>query len=533
MKAWRHLVAGAVVGAALATGAILIWRSARPQPPKDALSADAGRRLLNSVMQRIARSWVDSIDPGDLYRRAALGLIDELGDPNSQYLSPDHLRRLREATSGTYSGVGMSLDLRDGWLVVTYVRVGTPADRAGLAIGDRLVELNGQSMHNWSPGEARVAIRGVPGTRLAFAVERGNTTAKIQLALERTEIHVSAVTRAMLLGRGVGYLMVSTFNDSTALDVAHTVDSLVTAGAHGLVMDLRGNPGGLLTQGVEVADLFLDKGERIATTRGRSTGTAVDFTDKAAQRWPETPLVVLVNENTASAAEVVAGALQDHDRAILIGRQTYGKGSAQSVLQLDDGGALKLTAAKWYTPLGRSIERPHRKPASSTASDTTHPTYLTARGRKMTGGGGIRPDIVAGDSALSRAERAWVRAIGAKVTPFRDALAATAERIVGAHLARDPLFTVTPAMRDRLYETMREHGVSVSHGVYDDVRDLVDRVLGQEVARIAFGIPGAQSRAVHTDPVVARAVTLLEGVETAGALLKRVSAMPAATSSGY
>lgn len=533
MKAWRYLLAGAALGAALATGAILIWRGARPRPSQHSLSAEQGRRLLDAVMQRIARSWVDSINADDLYRRAALGLVEELGDPNSQYLTPDHLKRLRESTTGTYSGVGMSLDLRDGWIVVTHVRVGTPAERAGLAIGDRLVEVNGQSMHNWTPGEARMAIRGAPGTRLALTIERGNTTSKIPLALERGEIHVSAVTRAMMLGHGVGYFMVSTFNDSTARDVARTVDSLIAAGAHGLIMDLRGNPGGLLAQGVAVADLFLDKGERIASTRGRSPGTVVEFIDESAQRWPDRPLVVLVNGNTASAAEVVAGALQDHDRAILIGRQTYGKGSAQSVLQLDDGGALKLTAAKWYTPLGRSIERPHGRPSDNAAADTTHPAFRTAHGRTMTGGGGIRPDIVAGDSALSPAERAWVRAIGTQVTPFRDALTAYAEQVVRRRLARDPLFTVDRAMRDGLFAVMRTRGVAVRRSIYDEVHDLVDRVLGQEVARIAFGIPGAQLRTVRTDPVVAQAVSLVEGVETADALLKRVASKPATVTSGY
>src|SRR5262249_49904544 len=151
------------------------------------------------------------------------------------------------------------------------------------------------------------------------------------------------------------------------------------------------------------------------------------FVDKAEQRWPGRPIVVLVNGNTASAAEVVAGALQDHDRALVLGRQTYGKGSAQAGLQLEDGGALKLTSARWYTPLGRSMERPHHVDAWA---DTTTPTFRTPRGRMMTGGGGIRPDIVAGDSALSPAERAWVRAIGTKVAQFRDVLTAYSERMV-------------------------------------------------------------------------------------------------------
>jgi carboxyl-terminal processing protease len=532
VKTWRYVLAGFVIGAGLAFGALLMWRGMRRTEAVNELSANDGRRLLEMVMARIERSWVDSLPPDELYRRAALGLVDELGDPNSQYLTPDHLKRLREATTGTYSGVGMSLDLRDEWLVVTHVRVGTPAERAGLIIGDRIVELNEQSMRGWTPAEARTAIRGAPGTKLNLSIERGAATARIPLKLEREEIHVSAVTRASLLSQSVGYFMVSTFNDSTAQDVAHTVDSLTKAGARGLVIDMRGNPGGLLLQGVEVADLFLDQGLRIASTKGRLASANSEFVDKAPQRWPDRPIVVLVNGNTASAAEVVAGALQDHDRALVMGRQTYGKGSAQAVLQLDNGGALKLTSARWYTPLGRSIERPHGVPSGTDPADTVAPRYRTAKGRTMLGGGGIRPDVAAGDSALSAAERAWVRAIGTRVTPFREALSAYAERLVRAGRVRDPLFQVDPAMRDGLYQAMQAARLDVPRSVFDGVHVTVDRVLGQEIARIAFGIPGAQQRAVHTDPVVAQAVEMLTGVETAEALFKRVSSKPAPPAPG-
>jgi carboxyl-terminal processing protease len=327
----------------------------------------------------------------------------------------------------------------------------------------------------------------------------------------------------------VGYLMVATFSDSTAHDVERTVDSLVAAGARGFILDLRGNPGGVLAQGVEVADLFLDKGQKIASTKGRLASANVEFVDKAPQKWPGRPIVVLVNGNTASAAEVVAGALQDHDRALLLGRQTYGKGSAQAVLQLDDGGALKLTAARWFTPVGRSIERPHGA-AGAQAADTVGQVFHTDRGRTVTGGGGIRPDIVAGDSALSPGERAWIRAIGARVGAFRGALKTYAEQVVRGRGVRDPYFTVDAPMRDGLYAAMRAHGVDVSRGVFDDVPGVIDRVLGQEVAVTAFGIPGAQQRAVRTDPLVAQAVQLLSGVETADALFKRIPKSPSVAS---
>lgn len=521
MKNWRFALAGFLLGVGLAGGAWLMWRGVRRADTPRTLSAAQGKQLLDDVMRRVQRSWVDSISSDEIYRKAALGLIEALGDPNTQYLTADRVKGLRETATGTYSGVGMSLDLRDGWPTVTHVRVGTPAERAGIAIGDRLVELDGKSMRGWTPAEATTALRGAAGTKLALSIQRGNSTAKIPLRVEREEIHVSAVTRASVLANSVGYFLVSTFNDSTAHDVERTVDSLVTAGAHGLIIDLRGNPGGLLTQGVEVADLFLDKGTKIASTRGRMAGAKVDYVDKSGQRWPDRPIVVLVNGNTASAAEVFAGALQDHDRALVVGRQTYGKGSAQTVLQLEDGGALKLTSARWFTPLGRSLERPHRV-STEEPGDTTRVTYTTKAGRTLTGGGGIHPDIVAGDSGLSQPERAWVRAIGVRVAAFRVALTTAAEQVQRLQTIRDPLFVVDARMRDLLFQAMRANDVYVQRVIFDDVHETVDRILGMELARIAFGIPGAQQRAVRTDAVVAQAVTLLQGVETAAALFKRV-----------
>ena len=531
MKAWRYALAGFALGVGLAGGAWLVVRGLRRRPDAPTLNATQGRQLFDAVMRRVQRSWVDSIDDDELYRRAALGLVEELSDPNTQVLTEQRLKRLTESTTGTYSGVGMSLGVRDGWPVVTHVRVGTPAERAGLAIGDRLVEVNGKSAYGWTPAEATTALRGDKGSHVAIVIVRPGSAARVPLQVERDEIHVSAVTRASLLADGrVGYFLVSTFNDSTARDVERAVDSLATAGARSFIIDLRGNPGGLLTQGVEVADLFLDKGTRIATTRGRQPGTTQEFVDKSGQRWPGRPIIVLVNGNTASAAEVVAGALQDQDRALVVGRQTYGKGSAQVVLKLDDGGALKLTTARWYTPLGRSLERTHRVRADDAdPADTALPVYRTKSGRLLTGGGGIRPDVVAGDSGLSPVERAWVRAVGTRVAAFRQALTAAATAIVRARRIRDPLVPIDAPMRDALYGEMRRRGVDVPRPVFDDVRDTIDRLLGQEIAVTVNGVPGAQQRAVHTDAVVTRALELLRGVETADALLKRVPQPPKAS----
>jgi carboxyl-terminal processing protease len=519
----RLLVVVTLLFTALLAGGWLVRRGLAAPKEAARLSATDGERLLEGVMRRVQQSWVDSIKVEELYRKAALGMLQELGDPNTAYLPPDRLSRLREVTSGSYRGVGMSVDIRDGWITVMSTRVGLPAERAGIQQGDRLVEINGQSMKGWTVDEARNALRGPLGSTVNLTIERRFGLARVPLTLARSDIHVSSVTRAMLLAGGSGYFWITSFTDSTAMEVASALDSLVKAGATSLVMDLRGNPGGVLAQGVAVADLFLDQGQRIVSTKGRPSSANAAFVDRAPQRWPGLPVVVLVNGFTASSAEIVAGALQDHDRAIVIGRPSYGKGSAQAVIPLEGGAAIKLTNALWYTPAGRSIDRPHIGRADAPLADTSRPRYKTDRGRVVAGGGGIVPDVTVGDSTVSPVERRWVEAVGARVPQFRQALTTYAEEAARRRVVKEPEFTVTAEMRDGLWRAMLAKNLSVPRDVYDDAREAIDRVLGTEVARQAFGVAGAQRRFVHGDPVIARAVKLLTGVRAPDALFERVS----------
>jgi carboxyl-terminal processing protease len=513
---------------AVILGGWLVRRGAAVPSTTTRLSPSQGQRLLDGVMKRVEQSWVDTVSADELYRRATMGMIDELGDPNSVYLPPDRLRRLREVTSGSYRGVGLTVDTRDGWVTVIQPRPGSPADRAGIQSGDRLVEVNGQSMKGWTVSEATNALRGPVGTTVNLAIERRFGGGRVSLSLVRSDIHVSSVQRAMMLDAVTAYFAITSFTDSTALDATATMDSLMKAGAKSLVLDLRGNPGGLLSQGVAVADLFLDEGQKIASTKGRLASANASYMDHAPQRWPKLPIVIIENANTASAAEIVAGALQDHDRAVVIGRPSYGKGSAQIVIPLDSGAALKLTNALWYTPAGRSIDRPHAKRPDAPAADTARPRYKTDKGRVVAGGGGIVPDVIAGDSTVPPNERRWVVAVGSRLTNFREALASYAAELARGGHVKDPEFTVTAEMRDGLWKAMVAKKLTVPRDIYDDAHDAIDRVLGREIARQVFGVAGEQRRLVHGDPVIAKAAKLLNGVGEPSALLDRVAQKVAA-----
>ncbi|MFI5244923.1 MAG: S41 family peptidase, partial [Gemmatimonadales bacterium] len=308
----RLLSVTVVLAGATIAGAYFMQRGLAPRGARgNSMNETEGAKLFDAVLRRVEESWVDSASSEELYRRATTGLVQQLGDPNTAFLTPDRLRRLREVVSGSYSGVGMNVDSRDGWITVLAPRPGSPAERAGIRAGDRVVEVDGQATRSWTTDEARNALRGPLGSTVKLVIERAG--ARIPLTLERSDIHVRSVQRAAILDDHTGYAAIGSFTDSTNLDVTATIDSLVHAGATSLILDLRNNPGGLLAQGVAVAELFLDPGQKVVSTKGRMAAANASYKATSAQRWPKLPIIVLVNGGTASAAEIVAGALQDHD----------------------------------------------------------------------------------------------------------------------------------------------------------------------------------------------------------------------------
>lgn len=333
---------------------VLAERRGEAIPPR----ASPYRRLgvLSQVMAHIENSYVDQVDEDRLIDGAIRGMVGTL-DPHSSYLNAEEYALLESDTTGQFGGVGVEIDARGDYLTVITPIPGSPAARAGVRAGDELLSIDGRDARGLDVDEAVRRMRGAPGSHVRVNFQRRGQTEPLRLDLVREVVHVASVESRLMDG-GVGYLALKSFQERSSDEVSRALDEL-TRGAGGrlagLVLDLRNDPGGLLDEAIFIADEFLADGV-IVSTRGRDGAAQDEARARTAGTRPDFPIVVLVNEYTASAAEIVAGALQDHRRALLVGVRTFGKGSVQTVIDLPDGGALKLTIARYFTPSGRSIQ---------------------------------------------------------------------------------------------------------------------------------------------------------------------------------
>lgn len=345
------------LGMALAFSALTLPLPANAQQPAgdDALPVEDVRTFAE-VFERIKRAYVDEVDDTTLMRNAMRGMLGEL-DPHSAYLDKEAFQALRETTEGEFSGVGIEVGMRDGQLTIIAPLDGTPAARAGLQAQDRILLINDTPTDSLSLQEAVDMMRGKAGEKLQLTILREGEEAPREVTLTREIIQTESVKHDML-APGYGYLRISQFQSRTGEQARDAIVALREESdgkLKGLVLDLRNNPGGVLDSAVDVADLFLDSG-LIVYTEGRLPDSDMRFLASSQTIAPDVPMVVLINGGSASAAEIVAGALQDRQRAVLMGTESFGKGSVQQVLPLPNGDGLKLTTALYYTPDGRSIQ---------------------------------------------------------------------------------------------------------------------------------------------------------------------------------
>ncbi|MBI3669321.1 MAG: S41 family peptidase [Acidobacteria bacterium] len=351
------------------------------------------------VLAILQQNYAEPVDTDHaLYQGAIPGMLRVL-DPHSNFFDSRQFSLLREEQRGKYYGVGMTVAPRDGHTVVVAPFVGSPAYKAGIRPGDVIVRVDDKPTDGLSTAEVADLLKGPKGTVVRITVAREGYADPIVFTITRDEIPRHAVDVAFLLRPGVGYIKVSGFNETTDRDLAEALKQLNAGALSGLVVDLRGNPGGLLNEGVAVADMFLDKNQLIVSHRGRASQERRYYAVRGNQ-GVQVPLVVLINGTSASAAEIVVGAIQDHDRGLVVGETSFGKGLVQTVSQLSENTGLALTTAKYYTPSGRLIQRDYKAVSlydyHYNRKGPQQPTEikLTDGGRQVYGGGGIAPDVI-------------------------------------------------------------------------------------------------------------------------------------------
>lgn len=327
-------------------------------------------RLLIDVLGYIQDNYVDDIPTQKLVYGAAEGMVHVL-DPFSQFLEPELNREMKTETEGQFGGVGIRLVVKDDWLTVMTPMPGTPAYRKGILPNDRISEIDGMATKDMDMDDAMKRMHGAPGTKLKLRILRGpdDSTDKpdvkppkeIDVEIERELIKIESVVTRKVEG-GVGYIRIVEFSAKTVDDLSEALHKLTREGMTSLVLDLRNNPGGLMSSAVETSSLFLGESKLVVYTQGRKPESRQDFRAGVKAPYASLPVVVLMNAGSASAAEIVAGALQDHKRALVVGERSYGKASVQSLIPLSDGSGLRLTVAHYYTPLGRMIHRSEKNP---------------------------------------------------------------------------------------------------------------------------------------------------------------------------
>jgi carboxyl-terminal processing protease len=510
-------------------------------------------RVFQEVFEHIAERYVDEVERDRLYEHAIQGILRELGDPNTSLMNVEAFENFRVQTEGDYGGVGLEITDRDEFITVVSPLPGTPGSRAGIRAGDMIIEVNGDTTRDWPVQQAVQVLRGQPGTDVQVQIRRPGVADPIEFTLVREQIQLFSVPFSTMLEGGVGYIPLGMFSETSTREVRQAADSLRSEGATSFLLDLRGNPGGLLDQGIGITDLFLPSGVSVVETRGRDGNSNQVLRTSSPDRYEGMPVIVLVDRGSASASEIVAGALQDHDRALVLGASTFGKGSVQSLFGLSTGHVLKLTTARWYTPQGRSIERVYEDlddqgvPVELTETDhlpitvngtfvmpadtAGRPVVTSSAGRPLYGGGGIVPDVLIMPDTLTTGEQEAARALLQEWGRFSLGVFDYSVDFLNRH-GDDPVFTVTEEDLGNLFERLRDdRELTVDRETFFLAERLVRFELESEIANRGWGNLQAFHRSIPFDAPLERAARLLREAESPEDLFVRAGAADGLASS--
>jgi carboxyl-terminal processing protease len=472
-------------------------------------------RVFTTALAAIDREYVESLPSDRLIYDAIGGMLQTL-DPHSSFFDPKQYAQMRERQEGRYYGLGISIQVIDGDITVMSLFEGSPAYRSGIRRGDVIARIKGEDTKNWTSDQAVKQLKGPKGTTVQIAIRRPGYNKLIDMEVERDEVNIVTVKGAFMIDEQTGYIKLGDFGETSDKEVGDALDKLRAQGMKRLVFDLRDNPGGLLDAANRIANRFLPRGDMIVYTRGRVPNADQDY---RATDTPDFggPMMVLVNRSSASASEIVSGALQDHDRALVVGETTFGKALVQSVYRISEGAGLALTTGRYFTPSGRMIQRPWDnafdeyltytlRDQTGSREHTAAQLKYTDAGRKVYGGGGIEPDkFYVGPVAGFNPTR-FGRSLVARSTFGNFAERFTAEgdtRMSAATEGRKRVargFVVNDAMVQEFKQFLKDEKVKIDDEAFQKDLEFIKSQIHFEIDVALFGISEAQKNLISKDP---------------------------------
>lgn len=468
-------------------------------------------KLLMGVLSLVNENYVEEVEPGELIYAAIDGMLEVL-DPHSSFLSKESFAEMGERFSGKFYGIGIEFDVLDGFLYVISVIDESPSEAVGLQSGDRIVRIDGESAIGIKHDEVRQKLRGEKGTEVDVTIERPGVAERFDVTITRDRIPIRSVRTAIMLEDHTGYIQLIRFAKTTSRELEGALDDLRQDGMERLILDLRGNSGGYLDQAVEVSSKFIPEGHVIVKTKGRNRGSNQTFKSLSGVNHRGMPLVILLDHRSASASEIVAGAVQDWDRGVIAGTRSFGKGLVQTLFaepHLTDGSALKLTTARYYTPSGRMIQRDYRNKSfeeyiegsftepgeaandGDSASEAERPEFTTAAGRTVYGDGGISPDVL-----LKTPKRQYPFVIGKyrgwvpfdrACFEFANVYGATRQDLKDDFDTFLNEFEIDDAMLEAFKAQVRDSGIAFADEEFNADRDVIELQLKRSLARNLWG----------------------------------------------
>ncbi|MFQ6675571.1 MAG: S41 family peptidase [Fidelibacterota bacterium] len=457
-------------------------------------------RVLNQIISIVNENYVEPVDWDVVMDGAFRGLLEEL-DPHSSYIPRDRLEAINEQFHGKFEGIGIEFDILGGYVTVISPVAGSPSDRAGLLPGDQIVKINGKDAFKITNEEVFQKLRGRKGTAVTVTIRRPGVEDPFDVEIIRDEIPIYSVIATFMLDDRTGYIRLGRFSASTAREVREAVDRLMSQGMTQLIFDLRWNSGGYLEQAVEVADYFITTRDTLVYTLGRKPEANEVYLADPAVGYSDFALIVLIDRGSASASEIVAGAVQDLDRGLVLGETSFGKGLVQRQWPLRDDSAVRVTIARYYTPSGRLIQRPYENGVHQYYQELAQedrevlldslrasaPSYRTRLGRKVYGGGGITPDVFVAPRRLSQATRNVLR--HPQRFTFNWGMEFASKRRTEWHSVDDfkTSFQITPAYLEDFESYVTDHGVALDREALEGDSDYVKTVLKAEIAGAIWG----------------------------------------------